>query len=333
MALPVIKVAIALGALGMAGVKKILDAGLNLNKAKNVNKLATKILERDSSILIEAKQNSQFNLEELGKLKIEILDNSIQEFINIYEQLNNVDVQDSIGLQEINKFRLDKQSITELKEIGEFATSIAGGIASGAVGGAIAAFGAYGAAGWLASASTGTAIAALHGAAATNATLAFFGGGAIAAGGYGIAGGMVILGGIIAAPALAIMGIIVDAKANKEKDEAYINLAIAKKNAAELRAATSLCDAISLRCQMFYDVLDKLNKLFIPTIKKMSDTIINYGSDYSSFSIEEQNNIVASMSLAGAIKAVLDTPLLNKNGELTIDSENILKEIEERKFI
>lgn len=333
MALPVIKVAIALGALGMAGVKKILDAGLNLNKAKNVNKLATKILERDSSILIEAKQDSQFNLEELGKLKIEILDNSIQEFINTYEQLNNVDVQDSIGLQELNKFRLDKQSIIELKEIGEFATSIAGGIASGAVGGAIAAFGAYGTAGWLASASTGTAIAALHGAAATNATLAFFGGGAIAAGGYGVAGGMVVLGGIIAAPALAIMGFIIDAKACKEKDEAYTNLAIAKKNAAELRSAASLCNAISTRCQMFYNVLVKLNNLFVPTIKKMSETINNKGVDYSTFNIEQQNNVVASMSLAGAIKAILDTPILNENGELTLDSESILKEIEKQEYL
>ena len=328
MALPVIKVAIALGALGMAGVKKIIDAGLNINKAKSINNLATKILERDSKALFDAKNGSQFNLENLGNLKIEILATSIQQFIKTYERLNNIQIQESIGLHEICKFRIDKQSLTELKEIGKFATSIAGGIASGAVGGAIAAFGAYGAAGWLASASTGTAIAALHGAAATNATLAFFGGGAIAAGGYGIAGGMVVLGGIIAAPALAIMGIIVDAKANKEKDEAYINLAIAKKNAAELRAAASLCDAISVRCQMFYNVLQKLNNLFIPTIEKMSETIVKYGTDYSTFSIEQQNNIIASMSLAGAIKAVLDTPILNENGELTLDSECILKELE-----
>ena len=42
--------------------------------------------------------------------------------------------------------------------------------------GALTAFEAYGAAGALATASTGTAIASLSGAAATNATLAFFGG-------------------------------------------------------------------------------------------------------------------------------------------------------------
>ncbi|MBH9553960.1 hypothetical protein [Inhella gelatinilytica] len=50
------------------------------------------------------------------------------------------------------------------------------------------------------SASTGAAISGLSGVAATNATLAWFGGGALAAGGAGMAGGMAVLGGIAAVP-------------------------------------------------------------------------------------------------------------------------------------
>lgn len=49
-------------------------------------------------------------------------------------------------------------------------------------------------------ASTGIAISALSGVAATNATLAWFGGGAIAAGGAGMAGGIAVLGAVFAAP-------------------------------------------------------------------------------------------------------------------------------------
>lgn len=52
----------------------------------------------------------------------------------------------------------------------------------------------------LGSASTGTAISSLGGAAAANATLAWFGGGSLAAGGAGGAGGAMVLGGFIAAP-------------------------------------------------------------------------------------------------------------------------------------
>jgi len=50
------------------------------------------------------------------------------------------------------------------------------------------------------SASTGAAISGLSGAAATNATLAWFGGGALAAGGTGMAGGAAVLGGLFAIP-------------------------------------------------------------------------------------------------------------------------------------
>ena len=80
-----------------------------------------------------------------------------------------------------------------------------------AAGGSLAAFGAYSAATTFATASTGTAIASLSGAAASNATLAFFGGGSLAAGGLGMAGGAAVLGGLVAGPALLVMGIIIGA--------------------------------------------------------------------------------------------------------------------------
>lgn len=59
--------------------------------------------------------------------------------------------------------------------------------------GAGSAFGAMGVMGAIGTASTGTAISTLSGAAATNATLAAFGGGSLAAGGFGITGGVIVL--------------------------------------------------------------------------------------------------------------------------------------------
>ncbi|MGI2258817.1 hypothetical protein [Shewanella sp. GXUN23E] len=69
----------------------------------------------------------------------------------------------------------------------------------GVVGGA-SAVGAWAIVSLVGSASTGTAIATLSGVAASNATLAWFGGGALAAGGAGMAGGAAVLGGIVALP-------------------------------------------------------------------------------------------------------------------------------------
>jgi hypothetical protein len=69
----------------------------------------------------------------------------------------------------------------------------------GIVGGSMA-LGAWALVSAIGTASTGTAIGTLSGVAATNATLAWFGGGALAAGGAGMSGGMLVLGGIVAAP-------------------------------------------------------------------------------------------------------------------------------------
>lgn len=70
-----------------------------------------------------------------------------------------------------------------------------GGLAGGTI-----ALGAWGLVSLIGSASTGTAISSLSGIAATNATLAWFGGGSLATGGAGMAGGFWVLGGIVAAP-------------------------------------------------------------------------------------------------------------------------------------
>ena len=72
------------------------------------------------------------------------------------------------------------------------ALDVLGGVATSAVSGALTAAGIYGLVSTLATASTGTAIATLSGIAAQNATLAWLGGGALAAGGGGVALGVTI---------------------------------------------------------------------------------------------------------------------------------------------
>ncbi len=69
--------------------------------------------------------------------------------------------------------------------------------------GGLAAVGSWSLVSMLGSASTGAAISGLYGTAATNATLAWFGGGALAAGGGGMAAGAMTLGAIVAAPLVA----------------------------------------------------------------------------------------------------------------------------------
>lgn len=291
-----------------------------MHTAKKTNDSANKLIDTSKDKLTVAREKSGSALQDLGKTKATVLSTSVTNFVTLFGTIKHIDFQKSAGLNELSKFQIDKQSFEELKEMGGFATSILGGVGGGALGGALTAFGAYSAAGTFAAASTGTAIASLSGAAATNATLAFFGGGSLATGGLGIAGGTAVLGGLVAGPALAIMGIIVGAKASKAKDEAYSNYAQAEKISQELGLAAMLCDAISKRSHMFISLLNELDERFKFSINAMKDVISNYGTDYRKYPDEGRASIAAAASLAGTIKAVIDTPILTEDGKLTIES-------------
>lgn len=326
MPLPLLFIGIA-AVTGALGIGKSVKAVVDTNTANKTNQKANEIVEQAKNRIDIARKQSGNSLEALGRKKMNVLNYSMNNFIKAFETLKNVDFRQSVGLNELSKFQIDSQSLSELKKLGGFATSIIGGLGGGALGGALTAFGAYSAAGTFAAASTSTAIASLSGAAATNATLAFFGGGSLAAGGLGMAGGTMVLGGLVAGPALAIMGLIVGAKASKAKDEAYSNLAQARKYSAEMDAAVELCWAIAKRADMFCKLLSKLERYFDMAIKQMQEAINEHGSDFNSFSQQQKESVAASASLAKAIKSVLDTPILSKEGRLTSQSHRLLKEM------
>ena len=326
MPIPFILGGIAIGT-GLLGIGKGIKAGIDMKDAKDTNERANTIVDDAKDELEERRKASGKSLEALGSKKLYILDKSMNRFVSAFEQLKNVELTESVGLDELAKFRIDKQSLTELKEMGGYAASILGGTAAGALGGALTAFGAYGAAMTFATASTGTAIATLSGAAATNATLAFFGGGSLAAGGLGMAGGAAVLGGLVAGPALAVMGFVIGAKASAQVDEAYSNLARARKIREELETAGVACNAIRRRAYLFYRLFVRLDSLFLPLIVGMEKAIVAHGTDFSSFTDDEKHTVAAAVSIAGAIKAVLDTPLLTEDGKLTDESAFVAQDV------
>lgn len=326
MPIPFLLIGISAGTAAL-GIGKSIKAGVDQKDASRINERALDIAQTASLGADRARKNSGEAITNLGKEKIKILENSIKPFISSFEKLHNVEILNSAGLDELQKFHMDKNSLDELKEMQAIAASIAGGVASGAVIGAITAFGAYGGAMAFGAASTGTAIASLSGIAATNATLAFLGGGSLAVGGLGIAGGTAVLGGLVAGPALAVMGFIVGAKASANKDKAYSNLAQAKEYKEEMKTIMSLCKGIRMRANMFQRLLLKLDTIFAPLVYSLEQIIVTSGTDYSAYTPEQKATVAASMSLAGAIKSVLDTPILTEDGKLTTESEVVASSI------
>ena len=329
MALPLLFIGAAV-ATGAVGGTKTIKAVSDNSKAGQINEIANQSIENARDQLDRQRKEVGAALESLGKEKLTILNRNVTDFVTTFEKIKNIDFQSSIGLEELKNLHIDQNTFHELKELGNFALGVAGGAAAGVAGGALTAVGAYGAAMTFASASTGTAISALSGAAATNATLAFFGGGSLASGGLGMAGGMYVLGGLVAGPALMVMGMITEAKSKEKLEKALSNKAQADEIVESLDAASVQCSAIRRRTYMFYNLLAHLDSLFLPQVWKMQEIVENEGVDYRAYTLESKKAIAAAASTACTIKAVLDTPILTPEGELTEASENVTKEIGER---
>ncbi len=116
-------------------------------------------------------------------------------------------------------------------------------ITAGSIGsGTAVAIGSWTAVTYLGSASTGIGIGVLHGAASTNATLAWFGGGSLATGGAGMAGGTIALGCLAVLPAIAVSSFMTHKKANeinRTSDEIEVANEQNKKSLGVLRGRIS----------------------------------------------------------------------------------------------
>ena len=327
MPLPLIPVAIAMGASALFGAGKTAKAVINSKEADKLNDAASYILNNSKESLELAKKQCSNALEYLGYKKLYILNDSVSKFIASFEKLKNVNFQSSVGMDELNKFITDEAKFKEIKEVSILASSIIQGVGGGAVAGAAIAFGAYGAVGAFGAASTGAAIATLNGAVATNATLAFLGGGTIAAGGLGVAGGMAVLGGMVAAPALLVIGLISDSKASAKLDAAKANLAEAQTIAEGLKNMEIMAYAISRRAQMFNRLLIKLDSYLTPLVYEMENIIASKSEDFSKFDENEQEAIAKAVSLVKSIKTILDTPIIDDNGGVTEQSLLVAQDI------
>lgn len=173
--------------------------------AKNIEDAANSRSQRALAELEASRQATQSHLAELGSLRSSIYEGSLSDFVDLYERVSKASRRplkstrlEVDGKELVGSVQTIKRTSTSLKEY-------AAGGGAGVLGGAVAACGAWGLAGLVGTASTGTAIGTLSGVAATNASLAWLGGGTLAAGGTGVAGGMAVLCGVALAP-LAIAG-------------------------------------------------------------------------------------------------------------------------------
>jgi hypothetical protein len=189
--IPIILGAIALGTAAFGAVKGAEGFG-NMNEAKEIGNRAQ---ERHEDAVSELKADWELTnelAEEYGQLQLDVMMHTIGRFVDFIErnigkakqsEKEFLEGLDGISVQQIKEY---KTAALEAEQFFKGGAKAIGAAAAG-YGGAMSLATSVGVA------STGTLIGGLSGAAAWNATLAWLGGGSLAAGGGGMALGSLVL--------------------------------------------------------------------------------------------------------------------------------------------
>ncbi|MBR0384957.1 MAG: hypothetical protein IJI05_00245, partial [Erysipelotrichaceae bacterium] len=145
----------------------------------------------------------------------------------------------------------------------------------------------------------------------------------LAAGGLGMAGGTLVLSSLVAGPALLVMGLITDAKAQEKVNDALANKAEADEITEALRASAEQCIAVRRRTNMLYTLLTYLDSNLLPLVWQMEDIVKSEGYDYSKYSDDSKKTVAMAASTVVTVKTILDTPILNEDGSLTVESGEV----------
>lgn len=334
---------------GAVGIGKGVSASSNNSKAKEYIDDAQYIYDNAKDRLESQQIQTSQDLESLGKTKLYSWSNTIGCFVKIFGNFKNVTFENTPKIDvtfqnQLNDNNLKNMVVASIKA----QEVIKGGV--GALGaGALAGIASYGGVMMFASASTGTAIASLTGVAATNATLAWLGGGSLAAGGFGMAGGAIALGGIVLGPVLAVAGFLMAAKSEENLAKAKKQYQEAKNAVEKMETIISVLSSVSNLCSLYEDFIksfgEKLDyvsnrvqemyereystqsKGLVNSIKKMLGMKIKV--NYKKLSIQDKQILHIYCLCAQLLNSVLATPLLDKQGNLIESAEATLSEAQE----
>ena len=321
-----------LAGLGVAA--GVIGAGGHLS-AKEINEKARCVSEdaqelyNNAKISLERAQGvTEKALLKLGYEKKKVLDTSMKQFLESYDKVKHIQVTESIGINEISKFTIDQQGAIELREMTDIYSSSVKSGATGAAAGAVVALAASG------------SLSIVTGGLATAGTALMAGEVGAAA---GIAGSALSFGAAmtplaaVAAPVILFTGISASMKADENLEKANAMYAEAEAAAEKMKISETLCEAIADRSEMFDDLLVDLNRMFAEcsgllagVIRIKEGRIIKKKLTSEDFSEDDLKLIAVTRSLAGAVKAVIDTPILSKNGDIAYESQTIYEDTIEK---
>ena len=307
-------------------------------EAYDSRKKANKAKEQADAIVANVKEEDKRRkaecnrvLKAYGESKLHALKTCVRPFLNYIEILGNNYKDKSYFIQ--NNVHVDNVNIQALKQLDMNASQALGTAAVSSIAASIALAGVpsatTAAVSALATASTGTAISSLSGAAATNATLAWLGGGSLAAGGGGVAAGTVVLSTITYATtgvfALAAAGIVGAAYYSKKYTEATKYLEEVKKYRANAKLGWQVIDGINQRAMELESVTHKLEERMKDLLQYLEPLVYDFQSDDDYYAITFQNAALCAKSISD----IAQIPLLDEKGNLNGNTNVVLSNTQE----
>lgn len=303
----------------------ILGVGGHLS-AKETNEKAQQIAQEAQNKFNSAKSALETEQEitkqallKLGTSKKRVMDGSIKRFLSSYKRIKDVQFDSSIGIDELSNFSIDEEGVLELQKMTDIYDSA---ISSGA---------------------TGAATGALIGLAASGELSFVTGmlgkaGQVFAAGEVGAAAGLagstlsvaaaVTPLSAIVAPAILLTGISADIKADENLEKAKVMRSQANEECEKMAVSQTLCKAIADRSNMFNKLLHDLNVmydtctiLFDQVTKKKVKEAHGRPLTIDDFSEEECELFAVTRALTGAVKKVIDTPILLEDGTVSDEAQ------------
>jgi len=321
MAIPFILGGMAIAA-AVTGVSKGLDAKDKNEKAQRIIRRVKRDFNDKKSELEEQGHILNENLENFSKLKLDIWTTQIGILVELIKRCKKLNAK-----LEHENLSFTPEEVEKLEKMVHTSLEISSGIGKGLQSGVLTAFGAYGGVGMLASASTGTAISTLSGAAATNATLAWLGGGSLAAGGGGMALGTAVLGGIVAGPLIAVTGLVMNSKAEENLTEAYEYESETRKQIEKMDTSIEEINITNERINELTHIIQELTIRFDNIAYKINNVnviekIKRYFDKSKFCELQELENLLL---LGKNLKQALEISLLDEEGN---NNSNFKKELQ-----
>lgn len=335
---------------GITGLAKGGEAISNNSKAKELISDAEYMYNSVKRNMEHQKESTLKQLNSLGELKLLSWSEDIGIFIELFSEFKKVKLKSKVNIDKLLKSNIDNvRDIKQMQIASLKATEVLKAGVSSLGAGALAGIASYGGAMMFASASTGTAIASLSGVAATNATLAWFGGGSLAAGGLGMAGGTMVLGGIVAGPILAVAGFIMAAKSEENLANAKLVYSQAKDASEKMKTMINLMKSIENIAYSYENFIEEFREKYQLLMVELSNIKNNAMSkqerliwnrirkflgmkikvDFRLLEEKEKQLIHISWLMTQILNAVLSAPLLTESGDLHENAESILIEAKE----